>query len=600
MNNNFGIGRLLRLELFGEEYFCEVRILLEKLKATTNPRSQCLYLKEFAKKYTLLPELWQHWNIVEKRLTSEEVDSLQYKHFKSTQELPSCGKHLYVNYLDNNYIETSMQKYKRIESLKEGLFYPHQGLNKQYLNYDRNSSSALTKKELKEYSVALNLYNKLKNAVENNDEWFKWLKETNDFDYIINTCEYRLSKNPYDTLFWYSYLHFLKSFDTAMMLKTYSRYCRLFLFDYYHLHEYYVEILNAEIPCKVEFWVDYVSLCKTFKSCDEASAKMIEILIKVYNMPKDWTFASYYFDENLKVFAEIIKSKEISSTFKTAEPNESSKQSLQKYETTLKPSIPKLLTPMFYQHFQFKSTIMRYILDNASPQLLQKLQMSCKELFLQKPIPCCHNLCIKKEFQTKAGKTEPVFYENALAVSSIDLQRLNLENYHLVNSLEIIGLSQITIPYFRKCSLKYLTIHNQTITENEMEFLTSKVQFVEFLRVTLTKYDETDAPIEYVIEKLLHVPNIKLIDPIETTFTETTSQNLAALKRDQKFKSFYLNQLPADFDIENFCKFVKANAAEDAELKFSYDRTIGALLNDVLGRTLKAELRKISNHFKFL
>uniref|UniRef100_A0AC35FSC1 Uncharacterized protein n=1 Tax=Panagrolaimus sp. PS1159 TaxID=55785 RepID=A0AC35FSC1_9BILA len=599
--NNFGID-LSRLEVFGEKYLLEITILLEKLNATNNPRSHCLHIKEFAKKFTILPKLWEHWNLTEKDLTLKEFDSFKYKHFRSFEKFCNSVKYFYMNFSYYNflYYETDEQMFKRMKSLKEGLFYPHQDLDKLYEMYDRNSSYALSQKELNQYKTALNLYKKLKASINNNDEWFKGLKETNDSEYIINTCEYRLSVDPYNVTFWESYLSLLKTVDTTMMFKTYSRYCRLFLYDYSKVDEYYNEIIYAEIPCKAEWWMDYISLYRTIKSCEETNEKMVEILFAFYCIPEDWTFSTHYFEDKLKEFTEIIKSKE-THFGNMLESNKKTPLICPFKNIEQKILIPKNLTHLIRQRYPFKSTIMRYILDYASPQLLQKLQMACKELYLQKPILYCQRLCIEKSYQTIFGqyyRKPPIFFENALIVSSYDLQYLNLENYHLVNSLEI--REKITIPYFRKCTVKYLTIHKQTITENEMEFLTSKVEFLEFLKVSVTKNDETDAPIDYIIEKLSHVPNIKLNDPMKTSFTEATAQNLAALKWDQKFKSFHLNQLPVNFNVENLCKFVKENAAKDAELKFNYDSSIDKALKYQRGQILKNKLQKISKQFKFL
>uniref|UniRef100_A0A914QMA6 Uncharacterized protein n=1 Tax=Panagrolaimus davidi TaxID=227884 RepID=A0A914QMA6_9BILA len=599
-NNNFGIY-LPDLEVFGEKYLLEITILLEKLNATNNPRSHCLHIKEFAKKFTLLPKLWEHWNRTEKDLTPKEFDSFKYKHFRSFEKFCNSVKYFYMNfsYYNFSYYDEE-QRFKRIKSLKEGLFYPHQDMDKLYEMYDRKSSYALSQKELNQYTTALNLYKNLKASVNNNDEWFKWLKETNDSEYIINTCEYRLSVDPYNVTFWESYLNLLKTTDTTMMLKTYSRYCRLFLYDFSKVDEYYNEIIYAEISCKAEWWMDYISLYRTFKSCEETNEKMVEILFAFYCMSEDWTFLTHYFEDKLKEFTEIIKSKE-ANFGNRLESNKKTPLIYPLKNIEQKRLIPKILTPLIRQRYPFKATNLRYLLDHASPQLLQKLQMSCKELYLQKPILYCQRLCIEEGFETIFGqyyKKRPLFFENALIVSSYDLQYLNLENYHLVNSLEISG--KITIPYFRKCTVKYLTIHKQTITENEMEFLTSKVEFLEFCKVSITKNDDTNAQIDYVTEKLSHVPNIKLIDPLKTSFTEETSQNLAALKWDQKFKSFHLNQLPVNFNVENLCKFVKENAVKDAELKFNYDSSIDKALKYQNGLILKNKLRKISKQFKFL
>uniref|UniRef100_A0AC34FNM0 Uncharacterized protein n=1 Tax=Panagrolaimus sp. ES5 TaxID=591445 RepID=A0AC34FNM0_9BILA len=611
--NDFGII-VSKLEVFGEEYSKEIKCLLSKLQKTKDRREHCFYIKAFAKKYTLLPKLWEYWNISESRLTtstSTENESMKYKHFccpsyqercPLTTKVADVDKHFYTYYsLDTYQTETTLQSFVRIKALKEGIFFPHQDMEKLYEKYDRNSSYALSPKEVVQYKEALKMYTKMKEVEKDSEKWLECLQEVPDPEYLINSCEVRLMKNPYDAGFWDSYLNYLKPVDTKMLLKTYSRYCRLFLFNYYLRDEYFDAIFAATISDKLVWWIDYISLIRMLNSVYETIEKMTQILIQCYSMPGNWNFKNDNYDSNLQTFIDIINTAEnmISVPMET---NEEQSIKTLRHPTTSKTSIPKRLTPAINQRFLFKATIMRYILDRASPQLLQKLHMSCKELYLQKSTVYCQRLCIKTgPAFGKNSIIQPTFFENAVVVSPQNLHQTDFTNYHLVNSLEIVDVFGFRdlLPDIQKCSIRYLTLQNQSINEYDMEFFTSNVEFLEFFKVTVSKADGTVAPVEYIIEKLSHVPNIKLFDIPKTSFNIGSAQNLAALQRNVLMKTFYLNNLPEDFKVDHFCKFIEANAEENAELKFGFD-VVDRLLKFELGQRLRTKLRKLAKEFKLL
>uniref|UniRef100_A0AC34F884 Uncharacterized protein n=1 Tax=Panagrolaimus sp. ES5 TaxID=591445 RepID=A0AC34F884_9BILA len=462
---------------FGDLYENAVKGLMIKLESTGTIQSGIM--PDFAKKYTLLPDLWKYWFLQEKRQYHQELVSMNNIHFKIlgymiSERAGSFSDEFYLNHFNGG------------KMLEEMFLFSQNRTPNIFHEFKKCSTSYI-------YPAKFNdeeWYNSLIKVQKNDELWLEKIKETNDAEFISKSWEYRLGERP--------------------------------------IGQY------------------------------QSNKAMKEVLTDIYKV--DIVLGDDYF-ENLKTFKSVIESNEF---IVAKDEVHNAKGSI---------VIPTTLTPGIYQRFPFKN----------------KLQMSCKELYFKKEILYCHRLSIREIQNT-------IYSGNALMISSKALQTMDLLNYHLVNSLDVMlfqgfngsnpTILSTLLSKIQFCSIRYLTVYNQNITFEEFKFLASSLEHIFLKNVSITKNDGTNASIEEIIEHLPSASDLTL----NMSFTSDQNIKISIFKRVAKFKQLTLSNLPY-LDVEDFAAFVMKNAESVISLDIRFVDPFEGLRFRIIIKELQHQLK---------
>uniref|UniRef100_A0A914R2U9 Uncharacterized protein n=1 Tax=Panagrolaimus davidi TaxID=227884 RepID=A0A914R2U9_9BILA len=217
----------------------------------------------------------------------------------------------------------------------EELCYPQKYLEKKFVEYEKTyASSFIPLSVIRTYKRMKDLYTKIKSVEENENEWFKALKEVEDGEFIEHNVEYRIGSDLTNKKLWKMYLEYLKENNQQKLLQTYSKYCRFFLNDFRMIEEYRKAVGDKKVA-----------------------------------VPWKNTFDFEIYDQNY--FDEI------------AEP-----------KITVKPPLTCFFNAenALPQKFPFKPNLMFYILKTANAYVLHNLFKSCKWFYLKNPVSICYKL----------------------------------------------------------------------------------------------------------------------------------------------------------------------------------------------------------------
>uniref|UniRef100_A0A914QPT5 Uncharacterized protein n=1 Tax=Panagrolaimus davidi TaxID=227884 RepID=A0A914QPT5_9BILA len=216
------------------------------------------------------------------------------------------------------------------------------------------------------------------------------------------------------------------------------------------------------------------------------------------------------------------------------------------------------------QDFAFQDSIMHYIAKNPkSVKLYQKLVKSCKHFFLKNPILILYKLC-----STSAG------WE---ARAEDDWKRLDIYNisskfwitegfYGFTGKNDLVSS---LIPKLYKCDAKMLHLFDQIITSDELLFLASNAEEIDFSEVVVKYADGSVVPLEKVVEVLPKIKTIRYCcTPTSPSVTGKTFKELMKIPHFMTLYSFKLWNVPEEFDLESYYIYMKNNERTKVKLEF--------------------------------
>jgi hypothetical protein len=122
-----------------------------------------------------------------------------------------------------------------MKSLIAALKYPHDDIETIWKIYRKNSCSFLSKRIESAFMKMASLNQKMKNGEESDSDIF----EAENDEYVQLIVSKKLGEDLSNKTLWKLYINYLKSKDNeALLLQTYSNYCRLFLSDIEMKKEY--------------------------------------------------------------------------------------------------------------------------------------------------------------------------------------------------------------------------------------------------------------------------------------------------------------------------------------------------------------------------
>uniref|UniRef100_A0A914PIV0 Uncharacterized protein n=1 Tax=Panagrolaimus davidi TaxID=227884 RepID=A0A914PIV0_9BILA len=134
--------------------------------------------------------------------------------------------------------DSDLLEQKTVEYVEERLRYPHENMNENLIQYECLSSNPIPQSLIEKSKEMYNLYQQIKEANDDYEEWIQLLSSVNDHEFLKNTVEIRIGKNLTDKKLWKAYIKYLESYNVKEMLQVYSKYCRFFLDDVEMLKEY--------------------------------------------------------------------------------------------------------------------------------------------------------------------------------------------------------------------------------------------------------------------------------------------------------------------------------------------------------------------------
>uniref|UniRef100_A0A914Q7M5 Uncharacterized protein n=1 Tax=Panagrolaimus davidi TaxID=227884 RepID=A0A914Q7M5_9BILA len=291
------------------------------------------------------------------------------------------------------------------------------------------------------------------------EKWLKCLEEWDDSEFVITNIEKKLSENIFDKELWKDYIKYLK------------------------------KIKNTNAMLGV-----YSRYCGLFLNDSKMEKEFLNEAEK----------------NGVNVGDELLDYKEFYSILPFQLPV--------KYG----PCETKIdLSTTLSQNFALPNKMLKYLMKNVG--ILQKLQKSCKQLFLLQPTPICHRFVIAsrpiKNYFNLTLKTHQKainFDEQSLTINSENPELDNLENLYLTNYVyigsifNVLRLSNI-LKCVQKCEIKYLTIENQTLFFKDYQLLTEakSVKEIKFLYSQIWKNNGFLAQLEDIMENLPNAVHIE-------------------------------------------------------------------------------------------
>lgn len=319
-----------------------------------------------------------------------------------------------------------------------------------------------------------NLYDKIKAVEKDSKQWFQFLEETEDNEFISHNVEYRLGSNLLDKDLWKLYIEFLRQWNPKEMLQAYSKYCRFFISDL-EMREKYRTIAYELGPVKVPWENPF-----EFEIMDEKRVLNInenygDEILQPENKP-------FQIVEN----AMMDLGKLSKGFFKNSSP----------------------------QNFSFINPVIRYILDNANHILLRKLYQSCKYFYAKKQVP----ICFRFETGIPHDSIRNFKYDGETFQSALSFENYNmLEMYNSTTVFRSFNyecndyrmLSSIISRLYR-CDAKYISISDQNLYFDEFEFLIGHGNVIKLdcQNVKIEYSENQPATLEDIMVLL---PNIKIL-----------------------------------------------------------------------------------------
>uniref|UniRef100_A0AC35GN49 Uncharacterized protein n=1 Tax=Panagrolaimus sp. PS1159 TaxID=55785 RepID=A0AC35GN49_9BILA len=420
---------------------------------------------------------------------------------------------------------------------EEDLCFPHSRLKECLRGFESITSCLPSKKLIMRYEEMMKLYRNIVSAYEDVDKWFNFLLEVDDFAFIKENIESRLGNDFVNVHLWKIYFGFLKKHDEyKSLLKAYSKYCRFFLDDKEMLDEY-KKVMTEYGPVKLE-WKNLFD----FEGEDVAENES----------------ASFEMEEVVPL------------------ENESANVEMEEVEP-----FDKKICTLFYdtyqcQNFSLPGPQIFYILNNADHRMLRKLFASCKYFFVKHPTPICYGL--SKRYQTSFKKenldlsrlSNPImFVKNTFITGRIVAVRRNTVKLS-ANDPERLFISSL-IPHLFRCEAKYLSIVDQSLSFDEVKFLISHGNVVEFCLPDSTILDECGQYV-HLEEIMKYLPNVEELVLPNIKVNSETGHALTKLKFNSRIFIFSIWAIFGDpFDENEFLKFVKANRDDKLDLEMSFN-----------------------------
>uniref|UniRef100_A0AC34G1Y4 Uncharacterized protein n=1 Tax=Panagrolaimus sp. ES5 TaxID=591445 RepID=A0AC34G1Y4_9BILA len=302
------------------------------------------------------------------------------------------------------------------------------------------------------------------------------LREAEDDEFICHNVEYRLGSNLLDKHLWKLYIEFLRERNPKEMLQIYSKYCRFFIGDSEVKKKYRQEAAEfGPVKVRWENLFDFELMDNKNESSDVEG----------------------YGDEIVKpeLFEKITSSS----------------------IDTVKNLDVVFCDSCFHQHFSFSNPLIRYILDSANHIILRKLYQSCKYFYTKKRVPICYRLEVSPYvIPQESMRTFNCFTETFHSTLSFNNYSM-LDKFYVTTVLRSINyesnnsrlLSNI-ISRFYQCDAKYITISDQNLSFEELQFLIGHGNVIKLdCQNVKIEYSENQPVILEDIMALL--PNIKIL-----------------------------------------------------------------------------------------
>uniref|UniRef100_A0A914QT47 F-box domain-containing protein n=1 Tax=Panagrolaimus davidi TaxID=227884 RepID=A0A914QT47_9BILA len=309
----------------------------------------------------------------------------------------------------------------------EELCYPQKYLEKKFVEYEKTYACNIFKTIIngsakyiflasfipisivRSYEKMKSLYSKIKLVEENEDEWFKALKEVEDGEFIEHNIEYRIGSDLTNKKLWKMYIEYLKKNNQEKLLQTYSKYCRFFLNDTEMIEEYRKSVGDKKVTVP---WIN------TFD-------------FEIYD--------PNYFDE-------------------TAEP-----------KITVKPPLTCFFNAenALPQRFPFKPNLMFYILKNANAYVLHNLFKSCKWFYPKNPVSVCYKV------EPNYRKVDHLLIKGqSLSFSCYSFLPKRFEKLFISTKLTLTSpMFPHFIARIYRCTAKYISLNGLKLSNQELNML---------------------------------------------------------------------------------------------------------------------------------
>uniref|UniRef100_A0AC35EUJ2 Uncharacterized protein n=1 Tax=Panagrolaimus sp. PS1159 TaxID=55785 RepID=A0AC35EUJ2_9BILA len=377
-------------------------VKLSKLvtNATTLEARRELF-ESFSKKFTLHVEILKVWKDLEiQAIHPDDIQALEeretYINIKATQNLyddkflnysfsksfqfPVLNKVL-TSYNFNGNFEIDVYNFLEVnEGIKLSLTFPNQHLQAFWKYYLKHSLSPIHPMLEFKYRQAQIIYEKICKVYHNKRQWIRFMKETNDHEFVVQNIEAALGKNPFNKEIWKEYIEYLRKIDPKEMLNVYSRCCHFFVDDWEIRENYLKEIKRIEKKYEenVQKWeIDYNNLNSDFP----VRIPREFVIDHVMNGIKESTTKAI-FDPFKKYLSKRRKSR--------------AKKILTMPET--EEEIFSIQDP---KNPAFKLPLLDYIAKNANSKLILKLYSISKWFYIR-------NYC----FLVSGGNVEDISFEN--------------------------------------------------------------------------------------------------------------------------------------------------------------------------------------------
>uniref|UniRef100_A0A914QYU4 Uncharacterized protein n=1 Tax=Panagrolaimus davidi TaxID=227884 RepID=A0A914QYU4_9BILA len=152
------------------------------------------------------------------------------------------------------------------------------------------------------------------------------------------------------------------------------------------------------------------------------------------------------------------------------------------------------------QIFSLPKTVMAYIIENANPNILRKLQKLCKYFFILQPHPVCH-----KFLRVEEESDELKFNGNSLQLPNNFYNKRNeIFNNKFILSNSFLVSKELFLSKFYQCHAKYIrlwSIHHG-ITIKEFTFLVEhgNVEVLQLSDAPIFNDDKSPVALEEILK----------------------------------------------------------------------------------------------------
>ena len=162
------------------------------------------------------------------------------------------------------------------------------------------------------------------------------------------------------------------------------------------------------------------------------------------------------------------------------------------------------------QRLHFKSTLIRYLIEEASVSVQWKLMKSCRYLAKSFPSIICHHLRLAKWVRVSS------YYSQSLKLSDEATDNNKFTKLHITNHLYVYISDpwklHTMIPKLYRCSARFVVIRDQNLTWSDAKFcLNDSVEKLKLWNNNVVKVDGTLASIYQVLELVPNAYELKLV-----------------------------------------------------------------------------------------